>query len=168
MPKEATAIMINKTMFSFRYRLKKDTLRHTAGCEYGWCWDNRRFYPIKNRSNKPKSYLDYFAMGITLSEIKNEKWFEPIGQKIQLLPDFPSTDKLEELNEYVDVFPEFYGYGEDCDCNNEDKAILMALDKLLSDRNFQNRLYEFYREQYALFYGRFYCPEDKKEAADER
>ena len=82
---------------------------YKTGWTLGWCGNREKFYPHKVRTfswedkTKPDIYLDYEHQGYTLKEVKDEKWFSPIGKEKDYIPSFPSKEKIKD-NIFTIVF----------------------------------------------------------------
>lgn len=132
--------------FAHRYKLLKNTPTYKAGWELGWDGGSEKFYFYKPSTwsynkGEPDIYLDLNGARFTVDEIKNIEWFEPIGEEVDFIPKFPTQKKLEEY---------FYMFGETRLVSDVD--LCRAIDKLLDDKGFQKKLYEFYKREYNQFY----------------
>jgi hypothetical protein len=132
--------------FTHRYKLLKDTPKYKAGWELGWSGNDGKFYfykvsEWKHDNGKRSIYLDYDSKGFSVEEIKDTEWFKPIGKEVDFIPRFPSRARIEE---YIDLMPS-------CRLvNNVDEC--RAINLMLDNKEFQNRLYDFYNEQYNAFH----------------
>jgi hypothetical protein len=132
--------------FSHRYQLLKDIPSYQAGRTIGWHGDRQRFYFYKLsdwewEKGKESFYLDFEGPSFTLEQAKDTEWFKPVGKEVDFIPPFPSEAKIDE---YVDLLPDCHLVDDVDECR--------AINGMLKDKEFQRRLYRFFKEQYEAFY----------------
>ncbi len=137
---------MKKIQFSHQYTLLKDTPKYKAGWKLGWSGNKERFYFYKKSNwgydkGEPNIYLDYEDASFTIEEIQDKSWFEPKGKLYDYVPSFPTRQRIED---FMYLVPELRLVAD----VDESRTI----GKMLDDKDFQNRLYEFYKKEYNNFY----------------
>lgn len=132
--------------FHHQYSLKKDMPTYKKGWPLKWRGNEQRFYfalPSSWGYNKgePDIYDDMEGPSFTVEQIRDEEWFEPVGKAVPFIPPFPTE---ANLSEYIHLEPETRLV--------DDVDVCRAINGLLNDKNFQQKLYEFYKKEYNRFY----------------
>lgn len=129
--------------FAHRYKLLKDFPGHAAGEEVSWRGDTQRFYfHEKKRGEFDLLRQDMEGPKFTVEQVQDKKWFKPLQPLRNFIPKFPDRKALDE---YIYLTP-------DCRLVN-DVDECRAINAMLDDKGFQDRLYEFYRIEYNTFHG---------------
>lgn len=132
--------------FAHNYKLLKPIPGYDAGRTIRWHGNNQRFYFFKISEWKHDNgaegiYLDFEGPKFTVEQAQDPTWFEPIGELVDFIPQFPS---YEALCEYVDLLPNCRLVDDVDQCR--------AINMLLGSDTFRHRLYEFYRQEYNEFH----------------
>lgn len=136
-----------KVKFAHGYKLLKDVPGYAAGRTVRWDGNAQRFRfraisEWKHDNGDEGIYLDYDGPKFTVEQASDAAWFEPLGDLVDFIPAFPTSKALDE---FIYLTPE-------CRLVN-DVDVCRAINALLNDKGFQDRLYGFYRTEYNAFHG---------------
>lgn len=133
--------------FSKKYKLNKDLPKYKKDWTVGWCGSRQLFYPHNIRKydwedkNDPDYSLDYTHQGYSIEEIKNIEWFTPISEEVDFIPKFPTKNNIEKFV-YLTFETRLVDDVDEC----------RAMNELFNSKMFQNKLYEFVKEEYNSFH----------------
>src|SRR5688572_30493953 len=94
--------------FAHNYKLLKPIPGYAAGRTINWHGANNRFYFRKisewrHDNGAEGIYLDFEGPKFTVEQAQDPAWFEPIGELVDFIPQFPSC---ESLHQYVHLIPD--------------------------------------------------------------
>ena len=128
--------------FAKEYSLLCDLPTHKAGSKLGWDGVRQFFYfDLPKEREFDLSRRDYDGPKFTVDQVQDTKWFKAVGKLRPFVPPFPSRKCIEQ---YASL---------DAECRMVDEVDeCRALNGLIFDPKFQQRLYDFYKQEYDKFY----------------
>lgn len=132
--------------FAHCYKLLKDIPGYSAGRTISWDGNRQHFFfrklsEWKHDNGAEGIYSDYDGPKFTVEQAQDATWFEPIGSLVDFIPTFPTRTRLDD---FIYLTPECRLVNDVDECR--------AINAMLDDKGFQQRLYEFYKEQYNDFH----------------
>lgn len=139
--------MTEQAKYNKTYRLKVDIPQSNAGrlLRADTVSGEIKYYFVKKRSEETPKWSSSDEYGyekhgdtiFSLEEIRNEKFFEPIGEWVDLFPKFPSIKKLEEY---------LYLVGETRLVSSVD--FIRAVGPVFYSEEYKNACYKILKEMY--------------------